>query len=262
MQEFSKNRSSRFIARRPALIAACAIVLVGGGAFAAAGGINLIKRFFVTVDIAGQPVQLELQPVGDNTQEGTLDTQLADGRQAKIHVQRVDRVDADTNEHKMQVRVNLTGEDGQSEAFNDMEITRGDGPGQSEQTYTVADLGDAEPAHQWVNAQGESRAVYLIEDEDSGKIRVFTTKSQPDGTTVVRMAAQLPAGRGFDTSPEAATDDSGMVTLTWDDGGGDHVNKRVIKLMDRTSVDPNAPIVADTPEGRIEIKVGEHGGGQ
>jgi hypothetical protein len=232
MQEFSQNRSPRFISRRPALVAACAIVLIGGGAFAAAGGIDLLKRYFVTVDVGGQALHLELQPTGEHSQEGSLDTQLADGRQAKIQVQ---RTDAGENQQKMQVRVNLTGEGTQTESDSEIAIRRSANVGaDSNTTYTVADLGDAEPAHEWTNSQGEGRALYLIPNDD-GQLRIFSVRTAADGAKTVRMLTQLPSAMGFEGTPEVTTGANDTITLTWGSGDGDAHNRRVIKLMDRTS---------------------------
>lgn len=251
MQEFSKDRSSRFVTRRPALVAACAFLLVGGGAFAAAGGIDLIKSLFVTVDINGQPVQLELQPVGENTYEGALDTEMADGRQAKI---RVKRVDNGSTEHKTHVNVNLSDDDSVTENDSRIEIrkgfTMGTDPGE---TFTMDDVGDAQPIHEWTNAAGQGRALYLIETED-GKVSAFSVTTTAEGTVIVRRLAQLPAEAGFDTAPEVSVDEKDMITLNW---GGEN-EKRVIKLIDRYSDNPADlanPLSVDTPDGEIKVKL-------
>lgn len=251
MQEFSKNRTSRFVARRPALVAACAVFLVGGGTFAAAGGIDLIKSLFVTVDIDGQAVQLELQPVGENTYEGSLDTQIADGRQASI---RVKRVDNGPNELNTQVNVNVSDDGAVTESEREVVIRKGLNVGPDpDATYTMDDVGEAQPVHEWTNAAGQGRALYLIETDD-GKVNAFSVTTLADGTTNVRRLAQLPVEAGFDTAPEVSVDDKDMITLTWD-GDGD---RRVIKLVDRYSNNPSDladPLSLDTPDGEIKVKV-------
>ncbi len=255
MQEFSKNRTSRFVARRPALVIACAAFLIGGGAFAAAGGVDLIKRLFVTVDIAGTPVQLELQPVGDNTYEGSLDTQIGEGRQAQIHVK---RVEAHPNELNTQVHVNVT--DGGAQIENESHVAIGKsfnfGP-ESSTTYTAADLGEAEPVHEWTAANGDGRAIYLIPTDDR-QIRVFSVTTTTDGTASVKMLTKLPAGMGFDETPEVAVDDNGMITMTWGSEEGDQAHRREIRLIDRQSGDPadlKDLLNLATPDGEIKVKI-------
>lgn len=257
MQEFSSNRTSRFVARRPALVIACAAFLIGGGAFAAAGGVDLIKRLFVTVDIAGTPVQLELQPIGDNTYEGSLDTQIGEGRQAKIHVK---RVEAQPNELNTQVHVNVTDGDGDAQIENEKQVSIGRnfnfGP-ESNAACTAADLGDAEPVHEWTAANGDARAIYLIPTDDR-QIRVFSVTTTIDGTARVKLLTRLPADMGFDETPEVAVDQNGMITMTWASEEGDRANQRVIKLIDRQSGNPadlKDLLNLATPDGEIKVKI-------
>jgi hypothetical protein len=251
MQEFSKNRSTRFAARRPALVAACAVLLVGGGTFAAAGGIDLIRSLFVTVEIAGQPVQLELQPVGDNTYEGAVDTEMADGRQAKI---RVKRVENGPTELKTHVNVNMSDDGSVTESDSQIEIRKGFNFGtEPGATYSMDDIGDAQPVHEWTNAGGQDRSLYLIDTGD-GNIAVYSVTLTPEDTEVVRRLANLPVEAGFDTAPEVSVDDKDMITLNW----GDDEEKRVIKLVDRYSSNPadlSNPLSIDTPDGEIKVRV-------
>lgn len=254
MQEFSKNRSTRFTARRPVLVAACAVFLVGGGAFAAAGGIDLIKSLFVTVEINGQPVQIELQPVGENSYEGSLETQTADGQQANI---RVKRVEDGPNQLKTHVNVNVSG-DG-TVVRNEGEFAIGKGVhigSDSDDAYTMADLGDAVPVHEWTNAQDQARALYLIDGDDF--LRIFSVTTPADGEAIVRRLAQLPASAGFDGDPEVAVDDNDAITLTWNGESGDQQERRVIKLIDKHSSNPadlSMPLSVDTPAGEIKVKI-------
>ena len=56
MQSFNENRSRSFVARHRVLVPMLAVLLVAGVAFAAAGGIGLVKSWFVTVTVNGQVV--------------------------------------------------------------------------------------------------------------------------------------------------------------------------------------------------------------
>jgi|WetSurMetagenome_2_1015567.scaffolds.fasta_scaffold148726_2 hypothetical protein len=56
MRSFGENRSRSFVARHRVLVPMLAVLLVAGVAFAAAGGIGLVRSWFVTVTVNGQVV--------------------------------------------------------------------------------------------------------------------------------------------------------------------------------------------------------------
>lgn len=234
MKEYTRTTVSRSFLHRPAVAAALGILVLGGGAFAAGGGIEYIKSLFVTVEIDGQPTQLELQPVGDNVYEGTLQTQTQDGRDAHVVVR---RLEGDPNEQNMTVNVNLTGDDSIEAREQKIVVRHGETP--PELSFTVADLGDAEPAHQWTNAEGQARALYLITDEETGELSIFSTTVGED-ETLVRRVAQLPAGR-HDGDPKISVDENDLITLVWESGEGELVDRQVIRLMDRNSAKEISP---------------------
>ncbi len=61
MQEFQKNRSSARLGRHPVLVAALAIVLLGSVGFAAAGGVQMVRNWIVTVEVEidGEIVEID-----------------------------------------------------------------------------------------------------------------------------------------------------------------------------------------------------------
>lgn len=59
MREFSANRSEKHPRRRLILAAALAFVLLGGAGFAAAGGVEMVKSWFITIEVDGQPIATE-----------------------------------------------------------------------------------------------------------------------------------------------------------------------------------------------------------
>lgn len=225
MKEYTKTTASRSFMHRPAIAAALGFLVLGGGAFAAGGGIQYVKSLFVTVEIDGQPTAIELQPVGENLYEGSLQTQTQDGRDAHVVVR---RLEGDPNEQKMTVNVNLTGDDSIEEREQNIVVRRNAAPPEE---FKLADLGDAVPAHEWSNAEGQDRALYLITDEESGELQIFSTTTTEE-ETVVRRVAMLPAGR-HNGEPTISVDENDLITLTWATGEGDNVERQVIKLMDR-----------------------------
>lgn len=232
MKEFDKASVSRRFIHRPAVAAALGILVLGGGAFAAGGGIDYIKSLFVTVEVDGQQMNVELQPVGDGSHEGELSTTLEDGRDAHIQVRKTDNP-AD-GEHEMRVQVNLDDGNTMTEDVRvDKRKTLNSG---ALPDATVEDLGDAEPAHTWTNAEGQYREIYLIEDEAGEFLNVFTTLLADDVVTVRRLA-NLPAGR-FEGTPEVSVDERGLITMKWVSGDPNNENIQEIKLIDVTSNNP------------------------
>lgn len=77
MKDFNTNSASRF-SRRTTLAATLAVVLLGTVGFAAAGGVQMVQSWFVTLEINGQPVDVELVPI-DVQQDGNSVTLSFDG---------------------------------------------------------------------------------------------------------------------------------------------------------------------------------------
>lgn len=260
MQEFDRNRSSSRVARHPVWAAAIAILVLGGGAFAAGGGIDMIKSLFVTVEVAGEQLHVELQPVGDNTYEGSLETQTADGRQANIHVRRQEQGD---DRKEMYVNVNVSDDGSEQQEVSEVKMQRmmpGDLGPAADQTYTVEDLGDAEPVHTWTSTAGDARGIYLIPEEAEARVRIFSVTTPAEGDATVRMLTRLPAGDEWLATPTVSVDDKDVITLTWESGDGEEKQRRVIKLVDRVSKDPadlQHGINLEVPGTEFKIKVSD-----
>lgn len=77
MKDFNTNRASRF-SRRSTLVATLAVVLLGTAGFAAAGGVAMVRGWFVTLEINGEHVDVELVPI-DVQQDGDTVTLTFDG---------------------------------------------------------------------------------------------------------------------------------------------------------------------------------------
>ncbi len=78
MQKFDTNRASRGLGRRGTLLAALAILTVSSVGFAAAGGVQMIQGWFITVEVNGEPVDfdedaIQVESHGDGTVTLTVD---------------------------------------------------------------------------------------------------------------------------------------------------------------------------------------------
>ncbi len=58
MQDFQTKRSMSLMSRRNALAATLAIALLGTAGFAAAGGLDMVRGWFITVTVNGEDVDL------------------------------------------------------------------------------------------------------------------------------------------------------------------------------------------------------------
>ena len=259
MNQFSTQQSNTSARRRVGPIVALAIVLVGGGAFAAAGGIDMIRSLFVTVDIEGQPVQVELTPTGENTYEGSLNTQLADGRTADINVV---RSEPEPNSRQMEVRVAVSDDDeGEQHEAVEHQIHKqrlNVGRPDPSAVFTLDDLGDNQPIHTWTNAEGQAKAVYAVNRAETSLLEIYSTLGQADGTTVVKQLAKLPAEL-FAGTPQVSIADNGDVRLVWDSGDGETNNRREIRLRDKSSAtksEETLDIDAALPDSPIKVRLG------
>lgn len=59
MKQFQKNQSTTAVGRHPVLVAALAILVLGSVGFAAAGGVQMVRNWIVTVEVNGEPVDVD-----------------------------------------------------------------------------------------------------------------------------------------------------------------------------------------------------------
>ncbi len=239
MQQFNRNEPGRAFVRRPSWALALGILFVGGVTFAAAGGIEKIRSLFVTVEVDGEGMQVELQPVSEDTYEGTLETETQDGRQASIQVSKTQSAEEGDS---MQVHVNVTGDGAEDEQVE--HICRQRQVIKEPQVIDAAELDGLEPIHEWTDAEGNDRALYKIDREGQSDLVIATTLD--DGSIAAHLVAPLPVAIEIPADPVASVDEDGTLSLTWDDGAGE---ERVIKLR----LNSEAP--AADAEGKVQVKV-------
>ena len=71
MQEFHTKRSFSTLSRRSMLVATLAILVLGPAGFAAAGGVDLIRGWFITVEVDGQVYEVDEADVTIETDGNT-----------------------------------------------------------------------------------------------------------------------------------------------------------------------------------------------
>jgi len=248
MQHFGTNdQRSRF--RHPRTVAiGLALLAVSGVTFAATGGVETIKSWFVTVDINGQQTDVILDANG----EASLEVQTDDGDTAAIHIQRTESGDQG---HTMQIEVRK-GDDANTHE-DVVRMVRGVRPGLDQTEYTLADLGDAEPLHTWQDARGGSHALYILAGVDGEGSRVFlVSRDGADAEPSVRLICSPQISLlGPGGQPDISVDERGLISIRFDDGQG-----RAGEIKLRTAVGESAEDLARaasvaTPDGQIKITV-------
>gem|GEM_PF-2433977 len=80
MQSYQNNRTSAHPGRRGKLIAALAVMLLATAGFAATGGLDMVKGWFITVEINGEPVDIATDDIDVRTDgnEVTISLDAAD----------------------------------------------------------------------------------------------------------------------------------------------------------------------------------------
>lgn len=114
MRSFNTNRNASFVARHRILVPALAVLLVASVGFTAAGGIQLVRSWFVTTSINGEVVsQNEVVPNADGSATFAIPIPETEGDTTVIDM----TVDGATNAGGSQmVTVTIDGETAPGEA--------------------------------------------------------------------------------------------------------------------------------------------------
>ncbi len=239
MQEFNRPKSTMRLGRSAWILAAVALVAVSGVSFAAVGGVEKIKTWFVTVEFDGQSRQVELSDDG----EAVFTIETEDGTTAQVHVKRSEE------SGRRSIEASVTTEDGFSErkeVCKKVRVTVGDD--EPEGTYTLEDIGDAEPIHTWTDDQDVERELYMLPNEEDEGALIYLVAYDDEETPEVRQLAATPHIEVTDEfDPKVSVDDNGMITVKIDDGMG-----RLMMLKFRTQ-SGSSPDVGIPTGGMIDI---------
>lgn len=244
MQEFNRPQSKSRLGRSGWIAAAVALVAVSGVSFAAVGGVEKIKNWFVTVEFDGQTRQIALS--GDG--EAVFEVETEDGATAQVHVKRsespgnrtieatVTKDDGVSRQQEVQKKVRIMSDNAESDAI-----------------YTLEDLGDAEPIHAWTDADNTELELYMLPAEKGpGAVFYLATYADDESVTVRKMAAAPHIDANLAVEPEVSVDADGTITLKLDDGMG-----RIAVLKFRSQADgqpPTVPHVGVPGDGMIDIQ--------
>lgn len=251
MQEFNST-PRRSLARSRTLAFALAFVAVGGVAFAATGGIERIRGWFVTLEVDGQQFDVQLNEAGEHV--GVYETQ--DGGEAEV---RIKATDDGAGNRSTRVDVTKTGPDDSMTRIVQRERQASHNGHELE---TVELPGDAVPHREWTDESGNAKALYVLPTEDGEGSQLVLADLDADG--VVQIARRLP------TPPLPPMNEKSGMSVDLNDAGelviriaGEDGEERemVIRMAQRRGAGEARPrtLKARTPEGdvKVEIRPGE-----
>lgn len=254
MQKYDAHTSSARSMRTRPLMIALALFAVSGVTFAATGGVERIRKWFVTVDVNGETTEIPLTENGSHA----MTIQTGDGGVAKV---RIDKGFTQNGDDLTKVRVEQAGDDGKQ--ITESVVVRGRGPAEPESAYTMEDIGDAAPVARMVDADQVTHEVYIVPKVDEKGSQVFhvVAAGTPEAR-VIRIASPDQIWYGDDVKPEATLDDDGTLTLRIHhaDGGEEVVKSRLKrKIMAAGDREPDG-VQVQTPDGQVKINIDEDTG--
>ncbi len=250
MQEFNDgNKPASRIGRSRTFVLALAFVAIGGVTFAATGGVETIRSWFVTVEINGEEFGLELNEAG----EGEFKVETEDGATASGVIQVTDTPDGGRT---MEVAVTTSDEDEDNGTVSVREVMNKMKFGGMLAEASLEDLGDAEPTKTWTDAKGIGQALYILPMEEGKGSRLFlvndTEAAEPK---VILLTATPYALIGENIQSDIQVDKDGLITIKRDNGAG-HVQSIKLRTQ-QSSGDEHGmrKLKMETPDGGIKVRV-------
>lgn len=246
MQQFNNRPPASRFGHSRSLLLALAFVAIGGVTFAAAGGVAAVQKWLVRVEINGEVTEVALDENGEQT--FTIDTE--DGGTATVHVQQSTSPDGETT----RIAIQASG-DGTDEK-EVCKVIRKVRTGLPESTFSLDDLGDAEPLAEWTDQAGNDNELYILPTEEGTGSRIFFVTYFEDSDPEVRLAGsprmQL-VGEGIDTLVQVS--DNGTVSITVDDGSGEVRQIKLRIAMGDSFDEMPHDIRVQTSDGAIKVRV-------
>jgi hypothetical protein len=214
-----------------------AVFAVGGGTFAATGGVEKLKKWLLTVEIDGQVTEVEVDEGGQST--FTIETE--DGGTATVHI---DKSGSTPDEDMTKITVR---QESDGEFAEDVEArvvrkacVRSDGRvppmGEPLSPELLAAVDAAEPVHEWPDPMGGTAALYILPAVGAEGSQLLITHTDPEGEREFNPVAVTPFpvyGEGMETAVEMADDGTLTIKVTGPEEGQERELK--LKLMTITT---------------------------
>ncbi len=238
----------RFAGHSRTLAFALAFVAVGGVAFAASGGVERIKSWFVTLEVDGQKFDVQLDEAGEHV--GVYETQ--DGGEAEVRIQATE--DGQGNRLTRVDVTKTTPDDGTTRVVEQQrQVTRG---GHEIESYDLP--AGATPHRAWTDEEGIDRALYVLPTEKGDGSFLVLAELDADG--LPQQAHRLP------TPPLPPMDEKSGMTIDINEAGelaiiivDEDGNERemVLRITQRRSHEEPArrTLRTGTPEGDVKVEV-------
>ncbi len=254
MKEYRPHTPPSRPTRRHALIATLAVLVIGGGTFAATGGVEKLRKWLVKVEINGQVHEFETGEDGT----GTFTIETEDGGQAEVRMQV-----ASSPEEGDMTNIEIRMENASSEEVGEVVMKRralrcGEQPVLGG-TYTLEDLGDTEPLSEH-EADGIVRRFYAVpnaEDEGEG-FKIFLATTDADDNTVVHLLAAPPVALPEDAGDlNVDLDEEGRLSIRIATADGREMVMELQTKITVSEVEISAqdPISVTTQGGEITVTV-------
>jgi hypothetical protein len=219
-------------------VIALAVILVGGAAFAAVGGVEAVKKVFVNVTIRligpdGESYEyVTLQPFDVENGQASATLTIDEDDMGTIVLDGVgganptDESDVVAGEVMATVTIERASAGvGEVEAEQTVELSMtantGDEPIEQEAILTL--IAEADVVAPWIDADGDERALYVVRATDGTEpvLKVFGTRWLDSGEEVFDLIGML-TGDVVDGVEvvDVAVDENGLVTMTLRDQDG------------------------------------------
>ena len=247
MQDFN-HRSGATRSARPRILAiALALLLVSGASFAATGGIDTVKGWFVTIEMGDEIIDLTL----DENGEATIRRETDDGGLTTVSVKKGTTPDGGET-----TRVSVKRTDGDGNHEECCEVVR-NGSHTAPAAVDAAILADAEPAKAWSDEDGNTTEIYFLPVEEGEGTRIYLATTDPEGEQLVRHIGtpRINLADG-EVAPKVELNDDGSLSITLDDGAG-RVAEMKIKIAQGPMTEQLRPgnLEVQTPDGDVKVRV-------
>lgn len=248
MQQADKQMKQRGPQSYRALIAAIAVIAVGGAAFAATDGVSRLRTWLFDVEVApGTNAKILVH----DGQTGTMIIEDDDGTITEIEARADELEDGGT---RAKVTVRKSDDIGETEDVHEVIRVRGEGP---VETVSLDVLKDAELLTDWFDETERVVEVYAVSKKGDKKAQLYVVTEGFEPLPDRRIIASPKVLALFlETKPVVTVDKAGTIGIEFD--AGDEVAMFKFATGMTTSDDTpdvDGPIEIESADGEMRIRV-------